>query len=207
MTAPLSEKRYIPIVPALPNGLKDAFTSSNTTPISPAHPRQRGIAPSLVIFHVRRVPHPSSVFLQLPLCLTLANATTCATVGAELTANLPPNHEHFPPMAIMALLVILPQRALKHSHTQLLPFSSRPPKPRRLLHLTRHRLTHLPGPMSTRHLDHRAALLKRPHPLRRPLPPCSIFLPYSFRRFPVPPPSYHPSALSTRSRAPAARAD
>ncbi|KAI0252679.1 copper fist DNA binding domain-containing protein [Lactifluus subvellereus] len=35
------QKRYIPIVPALPNGLKDAFNPSNTTPIAPAHPRQK----------------------------------------------------------------------------------------------------------------------------------------------------------------------
>ncbi|KAI0307510.1 hypothetical protein B0F90DRAFT_1674318 [Multifurca ochricompacta] len=35
------QKRYIPIVPALPNGLKDALTSLNTTPIAPAHPRQK----------------------------------------------------------------------------------------------------------------------------------------------------------------------
>ncbi|KAH9994387.1 copper fist DNA binding domain-containing protein [Russula vinacea] len=34
------QKRYIPIVPALPNGLKDAFATSNT-PIAPAHPRQK----------------------------------------------------------------------------------------------------------------------------------------------------------------------
>lgn len=38
----LLEKRYIPIVPALPNGLKDAFATSNT-PIAPAHPRQKGM--------------------------------------------------------------------------------------------------------------------------------------------------------------------
>ena len=37
------EKRYIPIVPSLPNGLKDAFTSSNMTPIAAAHPRQKGM--------------------------------------------------------------------------------------------------------------------------------------------------------------------
>ena len=42
---PLSEKRYIPIVPALPNGLNDAFTSSNMIPIAPAHPRQKGMSP------------------------------------------------------------------------------------------------------------------------------------------------------------------
>ena len=41
---PLSEKRYIPIVPALPNGLNDAFTASNTIPIAPAHPRQKGMS-------------------------------------------------------------------------------------------------------------------------------------------------------------------
>ncbi|KAI9512295.1 copper fist DNA binding domain-containing protein [Russula earlei] len=35
------QKRYIPIVPALPNGLKDAFSSSDTIPIAPAHPRQK----------------------------------------------------------------------------------------------------------------------------------------------------------------------
>jgi len=40
----LSEKRYIPIVPALPNGLNDAFTSSNVIPIAPAHPRQKGMS-------------------------------------------------------------------------------------------------------------------------------------------------------------------
>jgi len=176
------------------------FPSSRLYPMASRTPSRRQIRPRL-----SRLTHAR----ELPPCLTLANATTCATVGAELTANLPPNHKDFPPMALMALLVILPQMALKHLHTQPLPFSSRPPKHRRLLQLTRHRLTHLPGPMSTRRLDHRAALLKRPHPLplRRPLPLCSIFLPYSFRRFPVPPPWYHPSALSTRSRAPAARAD
>lgn len=42
---PPSEKRYIPIVPALPNGLNDAFTASNTIPITPAHPRQKGMSP------------------------------------------------------------------------------------------------------------------------------------------------------------------
>ncbi|KAF8499104.1 copper fist DNA binding domain-containing protein [Russula emetica] len=35
------QKRYIPIVPALPNGLNDALTSSNMIPNSPAHPRQK----------------------------------------------------------------------------------------------------------------------------------------------------------------------
>ncbi|KAI9460186.1 hypothetical protein BJY52DRAFT_1118201 [Lactarius psammicola] len=35
------QKRYIPIVPSLPNGLKDAFTSSNMTPIAAANPRQK----------------------------------------------------------------------------------------------------------------------------------------------------------------------
>jgi hypothetical protein len=42
---PSSEKRYIPIVPALPNGLNDALTSSNVMPIAPAHPRQKGMPP------------------------------------------------------------------------------------------------------------------------------------------------------------------
>ncbi|KAH9075741.1 copper fist DNA binding domain-containing protein [Lactarius deliciosus] len=35
------QKRYIPIVPSLPNGLKDAFTSSNMMPVAAAHPRQK----------------------------------------------------------------------------------------------------------------------------------------------------------------------
>jgi hypothetical protein len=43
MTHLYPEKRYIPIVPSLPNGLKDAFSSSNMTPIAAAHPRQKGM--------------------------------------------------------------------------------------------------------------------------------------------------------------------
>ena len=43
MTHLCPEKRYIPIVPSLPNGLKDVFTSSNMTPIAAAHPRQKGM--------------------------------------------------------------------------------------------------------------------------------------------------------------------
>ena len=42
MTHLYPEKRYIPIVPSLPNGLKDAFNTSNMTPIAAAHPRQKG---------------------------------------------------------------------------------------------------------------------------------------------------------------------
>jgi len=63
---PLSEKRYIPIVPALPNGLKDAFASSGNIPIAPAHPRQKGTSR-------RRFPFLSGItlicrssFTQLP---------------------------------------------------------------------------------------------------------------------------------------------
>jgi hypothetical protein len=55
----LPEKRYIPIVPALPNGLKDAFDSSNRTPISPPHPRQKGM-------FLHTLPYLSRYITRLP---------------------------------------------------------------------------------------------------------------------------------------------
>jgi hypothetical protein len=62
---PLSEKRYIPIVPALPNGLNDAITSSNVIPIAPAHPRQKGMSRIQLFCLVD--PDLSRVLTQLPL--------------------------------------------------------------------------------------------------------------------------------------------
>jgi hypothetical protein len=49
MTHLYPEKRYIPIVPSLPNGLKDAFQPSNITPIAAAHPRQKGMLSCAVL--------------------------------------------------------------------------------------------------------------------------------------------------------------
>jgi hypothetical protein len=68
MTTSIPEKRYIPIVPSLPNGLKDAFNPSDMTPIAAAHPRQKGMPRALPWVFINSLLCTSCVLAQpLPM--------------------------------------------------------------------------------------------------------------------------------------------
>lgn len=93
----LSEKRYIPIVPALPNGLNDAFTSSNVIPISPAHPRQKGLS----CVHIS-VWYSSDLSRAFDTVASLLNPCQCSDVWncgcrtpASNASNAPHVHSEF----------------------------------------------------------------------------------------------------------------
>jgi hypothetical protein len=55
----LSEKRFIPIIPALPNGLKDVLQASRVSTALPADSRNRGLS-----LNWEHFTHPIDVILS-----------------------------------------------------------------------------------------------------------------------------------------------